>query len=46
MRIGWARINDKMEFEEEVLNGQLMGPYPYVKADEIFSRSHLRKELL
>ena len=45
VRIGWAKINDKMELEEEVLNGQFVVPYPYVNADKI-SRPHHRKELL
>ena len=27
MRIGWAKINDKAEVEEEVLNGLFVVPY-------------------
>ena len=44
MRIGWAKINDKAEVEEEVLNGVFVVPYPYVKAVEVAARPHLRKE--
>ena len=46
MRIGWAKIDDKAEVEEEVLNGQFVVPYPYVKTEEVVARPHLRKELL
>ena len=46
MRIGWDKISDKMELEEEVLNGQFVVPYPYVKAGEVAALPHLRKELL
>ena len=35
MRIGWARINEKAEVEEEVLNGAFVVPSPYVKAVEV-----------
>ena len=46
MRIGWANINDKVEVEEEVLNGTFVVPYPYVKAEVVAARPHLRKETL
>ena len=43
MRIGWAKINDKAEVEEKVLNGAFVVPYPYVKAEEVAARLHLRR---
>ena len=46
MRIGWTKINNKVEVEEEVLNGQFVVPYPYVKEVDVVVRPHLRKELL
>ena len=46
MRIGWAKINDKAEVEEEGLNGVFVVQYPYVKAVEVAARPHLRKETL
>ena len=46
MRIGWDKISDKMELEEEVVNGQFVVPYPYVKEVDVLVRPHLRKELL
>ena len=41
-----GHINDKAEVEEDVLNGQFVVPYTYVKTGEIVARPHLRKELL
>ena len=46
MRIEWVKINEKAEVEEEVLNGLFVVPYPYVKAEEVAARPHLRKETL
>ena len=46
MLIWWAKINNKAEVEEEVLNGMFVVPYPYVKAVEVVARPHLRKETL
>ena len=46
MRIGWAKINDKTEVEEEVMNVVFVVPYHYVKAAEVAAQSHLRKETL
>ena len=46
MRIGWAKINDKAEVEDEVLNGQFVVPYPYMNTGDVVARSHLNKELL
>ena len=46
MRIGWAKINDKAEVEEEVLNGMFVVPHPFVKAEEVAARTHLREETL
>ena len=45
-RIGWAKINDKAEVEEEVLSVEFVVPYPYVKAEEVAARPHLRRETL
>ena len=46
MRIGWAKINEKAEIDEEVLNGLFAVLYPYVMTGEVVARPHLRKELL
>ena len=46
MLIGWAKINDKADVEEEVLNVAFVVPYPYVKAVEVEARPHLRRETL
>ena len=46
MRIGWDKISDKMELEEEVLNWQFVVPYLYVNDVDVVVRPHLRKELL
>ena len=43
MRIRWAKIGGREVVEEEVLNGMFVVPYPYVKAEEVVARPHLRK---
>ena len=46
MSVCWAKINDNMEVDEEVLNWRFAVPYPYVNAGKVVARPHLRKELL
>ena len=46
MRIGWAKISEKAEIEEEVLTGMFVVPYPYVKVEEVAARQQFRKETL
>ena len=41
-----AKINYKAEVEEEVLSGAFVVSYPYVKAEEVAARPHLRMEIL
>ena len=46
MRIGWAKMGNGEVVEEEVLNGTLEVPYPYVNAEEVAARPQLRRETL